>query len=93
MHGLCETLDTEFDVVDYAEHAMVGAPMRPRSRTSRASRADGQIRWGIGTDPNITTASLRAVLSALRAPAPLTRPPSVTGWPSAGCPVRRQRLS
>jgi 2-isopropylmalate synthase len=29
-----------------------------------SSSADGKIRWGIGTDPNITTASLRAVVSA-----------------------------
>ena len=26
--------------------------------------ADGVTRWGVGTDPNIITASLRAVLSA-----------------------------
>jgi 2-isopropylmalate synthase len=25
---------------------------------------DNEIRWGIGQDPNITTASLRAVLNA-----------------------------
>ena len=41
-----------------------GAPTPRPSPTSRPSAGDGQIRWGIGTDPNITTASLRAVLSA-----------------------------
>ena len=28
--------------------------------------ADGTLRWGVGTDPNIITASLQAVLSAAR---------------------------
>jgi 2-isopropylmalate synthase len=33
---------------------------------------DGTVRWGVGTHPNIITASLRAVLSAVlrRQPAP-----------------------
>ena len=32
--------------------------------TSRPSAADDEVKWGIGKDPNITTASLRAVLAA-----------------------------
>jgi 2-isopropylmalate synthase len=28
------------------------------------SSSGAEVRWGIGIDPNITTASLRAVLSA-----------------------------
>jgi len=27
--------------------------------------ADGQVRWGIGTDPNIITASFHAVVSTV----------------------------
>ena len=60
----CETLDTVFDVVDYAEHAMGRGADATAVAYVESSRADGEIRWGIGTDPNITTASLRAVLSA-----------------------------
>ena len=40
------------------------APTPRPSRTSRRSPATTRIRWGIGTDPDITTASLRAVLDA-----------------------------
>ncbi|HWM19004.1 MAG TPA: 2-isopropylmalate synthase, partial [Ilumatobacteraceae bacterium] len=64
VHGLCETLDTVFDVVDYAEHAMGRGADATAVAYVESSRGDGAIRWGIGTDPNITTASLRAVLSA-----------------------------
>jgi 2-isopropylmalate synthase len=64
VHGLCETLHTVFDVVDYAEHAMGRGADATAVAYVESSRADGEIRWGIGTDPNITTASLRAVVSA-----------------------------
>ena len=64
VHGLCATLDTVFDVVDYAEHAMGRGADATAVAYVESSRGDGEIRWGIGTDPNITTASLRAVLSA-----------------------------
>ena len=48
----------------------------PSTRSARAPDAtavayvetvdgDGTLRWGVGTHPNIITASLRAVLSAL----------------------------
>ena len=40
------------------------APTPPRWPTSRPSTASGTTRWGIGTDPNIITASLKAVLGA-----------------------------
>ena len=39
-------------------------PTRPRWPTWRRSTTPGVTRWGIGTHPNIVTASLRAVLSA-----------------------------
>jgi 2-isopropylmalate synthase len=28
-------------------------------------RSEGEVRWGVGMDPNITTASMKAVVSAL----------------------------
>ncbi|HZB42820.1 MAG TPA: 2-isopropylmalate synthase [Ilumatobacter sp.] len=54
----------EFDVVDYAEHAIGrGANAQAVAYVETVS-GDNEIRWGIGQDPNITTASLRAVLNA-----------------------------
>ena len=75
VRGLRETFDVELDVVDYAEHAIdrasaAAAPRprrRPTSSPSAASDPDGtdETRWGIGIDPDITTAGLKAVLGAL----------------------------
>jgi 2-isopropylmalate synthase len=53
----------DFDVVDYTEHA-IGRGADARAVAYVESATDTDVRWGIGTDPNITTASLRAVLSA-----------------------------
>ena len=53
-----------FDVVDYAEHAMGRGADATAVAYVESVGVDNDIRWGIGTDPNITTASLRAVLSA-----------------------------
>ncbi|NQY56063.1 MAG: 2-isopropylmalate synthase [Ilumatobacteraceae bacterium] len=57
-------VDHHFDVLDYAEHAIgQGADAQAVAYIETVSDG-GEIRWGIGTDPNITTASLRAVLAA-----------------------------
>ena len=53
-----------FDVLDYTEHAIgKGANAQAAAYVETVS-ADNTVKWGLGTDPNITTASLRAVLSA-----------------------------
>jgi 2-isopropylmalate synthase len=53
-----------FDVLDYAEHAIgKGANAQAAAYVETVSGAN-TVKWGLGTDPNITTASLRAVLSA-----------------------------
>ena len=58
----------ELDVVDYAEHAMgAGADATAVAYVETIDGA-GQTRWGVGTDPNIITASLRAVPSAMQPP-------------------------
>jgi len=51
-------------VLDYSEHAL--------SQGGDASAAayvecdvDGQVLWGVGIDPSITTASLKAIISAV----------------------------
>ena len=57
-------LGIELDVVDYHEHSMGrGADA---TAVAYVETVDGSAtRWGIGLDPNIITASLRAVLSAV----------------------------
>jgi 2-isopropylmalate synthase len=54
----------EFDVLDYAEHAIgKGADAQAAAYVETVSGSN-VVKWGLGTDPNITTASLRAVLGA-----------------------------
>ena len=53
----------EFDVLDYTEHAIGrGADAQAVAYVETASGTTS--RWGLGSDPNITTASLKAVLAA-----------------------------
>jgi 2-isopropylmalate synthase len=54
----------EFDVVDYAEHAIGRGANAQAVAYVETVNGSNDIRWGIGQDPNITTASLRAVLNA-----------------------------
>jgi 2-isopropylmalate synthase len=57
-------LGVEIDVVDYHEHSIGrGADATAVSYVETVD-GEGTTRWGIGTDPNIITASHRAVLSA-----------------------------
>ncbi len=54
----------DFDVVDYAEHAIGRGSTAQAVAYVETTSDDHDLKWGIGQDPNITTASLRAVLSA-----------------------------
>ena len=71
VRGLRASFGVELDVVDYAEHAIGrGAEATAAAYVeSIAGKADnggsGETRWGIGLDPDITTAGLKAVLGAL----------------------------
>jgi 2-isopropylmalate synthase len=58
-------IGAELDVVDYAEHALGQGADASAVAYVETVDGDGTLRWGVGTDPNIITASLRAVLSAL----------------------------
>jgi 2-isopropylmalate synthase len=63
--SLRSVTDSALDVVDYSEHSLgVGADAVAVAYVETTG-ADGTVRWGVGTDPSITTASFRAVLSAL----------------------------
>ena len=62
--ALRSDLGVEIDVVDYTEHALgAGAGA---TAVAYVETVDGEhtTRWGIGIDPNIITASLKAVLGA-----------------------------
>jgi 2-isopropylmalate synthase len=64
--GLRGHLGVDFDVVDYAEHALgQGADATAVAYVETAHGPDSTLRWGVGVHPNIITASLRAVLSGL----------------------------
>lgn len=52
------------DVVDYAEHAIGQGSEATAVAYVETSTPDRGVLWGVGTDPNIITASLRAVLNA-----------------------------
>jgi len=57
-------LGVELDVVDYHEHALGAGSDATAVAYVETVDASRDTRWGIGTDPNIITASLRAVLAA-----------------------------
>ncbi len=61
--GLRAEWPGDFDVLDYSEHA-IGRGSDAEAVAYVESSSGSEVRWGIGTDANITTASLRAVLSA-----------------------------
>jgi 2-isopropylmalate synthase len=58
-------LGTEIDVVDYSEHAIGAGSDATAVAYVETQGPDGAVRWGIGMDESITTASLRAVVSAV----------------------------
>jgi len=64
VHALRRDLGIEVEVLDYAEHAL-GAGEEAVAVAYVEVRGHDEIRWGVGMDPNITTASMKAVLSAL----------------------------
>ena len=59
-----EQTGVEVRILDYAEHAL------SQGRDALAAsyvecEVDGQVLWGVGIDPSITTSSFRAVISAV----------------------------
>ena len=54
----------DFDVVDYSEHAIGRGSNAQAVAYVETVGPDAEIKWGIGQNPNITTASLHAVLHA-----------------------------
>jgi len=62
--GLRDALGIELDVVDYHEHSLGSGADATAVAYVETVDGEGATRWGVGTHPNIITASLRAVLSA-----------------------------
>ena len=63
VHALRAGLGIEIEVLDYAEHALAAGTDAAAVAYVEARDAGGQVRWGVGMDTSILTASLRAVLS------------------------------
>ncbi|MEP7115256.1 MAG: alpha-isopropylmalate synthase regulatory domain-containing protein, partial [Ilumatobacteraceae bacterium] len=64
VHALRDGIDAELNVLDYAEHAIGQGSEANAVAYVESSEPDGDVLWGVGVDPNIITASLRAVLNA-----------------------------
>ncbi len=64
VHGLRTGLGIDIDVLDYTEHALGAGADATAVAYVESSTSSGSVKWGVGTDPNIITASLRAVLAA-----------------------------
>jgi 2-isopropylmalate synthase len=64
VHALRDGVAAELNVLDYAEHAIGQGSEANAVAYVETSQPDGSVLWGVGVDPNIITASLRAVLNA-----------------------------
>jgi 2-isopropylmalate synthase len=65
VHALRTDLDIDIDVVDYSEHAVGAGSEATAVAYVETQSGDGAVRWGIGMHESITTASFRAVVSAV----------------------------
>ena len=59
-----ETLGVDVAVLDYAEHALSSGGDATAAAYVECAIGD-EILWGVGIDPSITTASLKAIISAV----------------------------
>jgi 2-isopropylmalate synthase len=57
-------LGLDIDVVDYSEHSLGAGSDAVAVAYVETQDGEGTVRWGVGTDANIITASLKAVLGA-----------------------------
>ena len=63
VHALRDSLGIRVEVLDYSEHALTSGTDASAAAYVEGRAPDGRVRWGVGIDPSILTASLRAVLS------------------------------
>ena len=65
VHALRSGLGVDVEVLDYAEHAVSAGSEATAAAYVEVRDADGTVRWGVGLDESILTASLKAVLGAV----------------------------
>ncbi len=65
--ALREELDVDLEVVDYSEHAIGAGTDVNAAAYVECKAADGRNIFGVGTDADVATASVQAVLSAANA--------------------------
>ena len=58
-------LDVDVRVLDYAEHALSAGGDATAAAYVECQVGDDEVLWGVGIDPSITTASLKAIISAV----------------------------
>jgi 2-isopropylmalate synthase len=63
--GLADGAGVSLDVLDYHEHALSSGARALAVAYVETVDASGTRRWGVGMDPSILSASLRAVVSAV----------------------------
>jgi 2-isopropylmalate synthase len=64
VNAIRKYLDVKIDVVDYHEHSLGAGAGATAVCYVETVDDEGTTRWGVGTDANIITASLKAVLGA-----------------------------
>jgi 2-isopropylmalate synthase len=62
--ALRDGVGATLDVVDYAEHALGQGSDSTAVAYIETKNGNGNVLWGVGTDPSTITAALRAVLQA-----------------------------
>ncbi|MFM9852466.1 MAG: 2-isopropylmalate synthase [Sphingomonadaceae bacterium] len=62
--ALAEGFGVALSIADYSEHAIGHGSDARAAAYVECRMADGSVRWGIGIDEDVATASVRAVLSA-----------------------------
>ena len=62
--ALAETTGPTLEIIDYQEHAIGGGARTQAAAYVECRTDDGRVVWGVGIDPDVATASVRAVLSA-----------------------------
>ncbi|HZQ86459.1 MAG TPA: 2-isopropylmalate synthase [Acidimicrobiales bacterium] len=65
VHALRSGIGVDVEVLDYAEHAVSAGSEATAAAYVEVRDEDGNVRWGVGLDESILTASLRAVLCAV----------------------------
>ncbi|MDR2348209.1 MAG: 2-isopropylmalate synthase [Bifidobacteriaceae bacterium] len=62
--GAVRGFGVDLSVLDYSEHALSGGG-DARAAAYVECEVEGQVLWGVGIDPSIITASLKAIISAI----------------------------